>query len=130
MKAIVISSIIAILLIAGAFVLRDKREAELSQGASVENVRVEDGTQVIDLTAKGGYFPRVTKAQAGIPTVLRVATNGTFDCSAALVIPSLGYREILPPSDVTEIEIPAQEAGTKLKGLCSMGMYNFAIQFE
>ncbi|HXK39768.1 MAG TPA: cupredoxin domain-containing protein [Candidatus Paceibacterota bacterium] len=130
MKAIIISIIISLLLIGSAFMLKTSNEREFAEGASVDTVSVEDGVQMIEIDAKGGYFPRITKAKAGIPTVLKVATNGTFDCSAALTIPSLEYRKNLPPSGTTEIEVPPQEAGTKLQGLCSMGMYNFSVQFE
>jgi plastocyanin domain-containing protein len=130
MKAIIISIIISLLLIGSAFMLKGSNERELAEGASVDNVSVEDGVQVIEIDAKGGYFPRITKAKAGIPTVLKVATNGTFDCSAALTIPSLEYRKNLPPSGTTEIGVPPQEVGAKLQGLCSMGMYNFSVQFE
>lgn len=130
MKAIIISIIISLLLIAGALALKKSNERSLVEGASVDNVSIEDGVQVIEIDAKGGYFPRETLAEAGVPTVLRVATNGTFDCSAALTVPAIDYRTNLPPSGTTEIEVPPQESGTKLQGLCSMGMYNFSIRFE
>ncbi len=95
-----------------------------------DNVRIEDGKQIITIRAKGGYYPRKTEAKAEIPTIIRMETNGTFDCSSALVIPSLKYRKSLPISGITEIEVPAQKAGSTLDGLCSMGMYNFAINFD
>lgn len=94
------------------------------------NVSIENGIQYIDISAKGGYSPRVNIAQAGIPTKIRMETSATFDCSASLTIPSIKYREILPPSGTTEIDVPPQEAGTVLQGLCSMGMYSFTIKFE
>jgi plastocyanin domain-containing protein len=87
-------------------------------------------SQVIDIRAKGGYSPRVITAKAGIPTTLKVVTSGTFDCSAALTIPSIGYRGVLPPSGVTEIAVPPQASGTTLQGLCQMGMYNFEVRFN
>lgn len=94
------------------------------------NVSIVDGTQVIAITAKGGYSPRVTNAKAGIPTVIKMDTRGTFDCSSALAIPSIGYRNNLPPSGETTIEIPPQAAGTSMRGLCAMGMYNFSVNFD
>lgn len=97
---------------------------------SASNVSVVDGKQVIVITAKGGYSPRVTNAQAGVPTVIKMDTRGTFDCSSALVIPGTGYRKNLPPSGETAIELPPQEAGTSMRGLCAMGMYNFQINFD
>ncbi len=94
------------------------------------NVTITDGIQYVDISAKGGYSPRVNIARAGIQTKIRMETKATFDCSASLTIPSIGYRTILPPSGTTEIDIPSQEAGTTLQGLCSMGMYSFTIKFE
>lgn len=94
------------------------------------NVTVVQGKQVIEIMAKGGYTPRITQAKANIPTVLKVNTRGTFDCSASLTIPSLKYYTLLSPSDVTEIEIPSQKPGVVLQGLCSMGMYSFQINFS
>ena len=96
----------------------------------VDNVKIVDGKQVITINAKGGYFPKVTAAKAGIPTVIKVDTQGTFDCSSALTIPSLGISKNLPPTGETEIEVPSQEANTAVRGLCAMGMYNFSVQFN
>ena len=98
--------------------------------AVVPTATIVDGVQIIDITAKGGYSPRVVSAKAGVPTVLRVNTNGTFDCSSSLVIPKLSYQKFLPPSGVEEILIPAEKAEGTMQGLCSMGMYNFQIRFQ
>jgi plastocyanin domain-containing protein len=89
-----------------------------------------DGEQFVDISAKGGYSPRVVVAKAGVPTILRVATSGTFDCSASLVIPKLSYQKFLNPSGTEDIAISAEEAQGTLQGLCSMGMYGFQIRFE
>jgi len=89
-----------------------------------------DGAQVADITARGGYFPSQIVLDADVPTVLRVSTNNTFDCSLALRIPKLKYSEFLPSNGVTEIIIPAQSAGTTIEGLCSMAMYRFALKFQ
>lgn len=91
---------------------------------------IVDGKQVIDISAKGGYLPRVVTAKAGVPTVLRVTTNGTFDCSASVVIPKLSYQKFLQPSGTEDIAISAEQAQGTLQGLCAMGMYNFQIKFE
>ncbi|HEY4519839.1 MAG TPA: hypothetical protein VJH33_02275 [Candidatus Paceibacterota bacterium] len=125
MKETVISIVIAGLLIGGAIVFTSP-----STTTAVNNVSIVDGKQIIEIGAKGGYAPKVSVAKAGIPTILRVQTRGTFDCSSALVIPSVGYRENLPPSAVTDIEVPAQKSGSTLQGLCAMGMFNFKVQFN
>lgn len=131
MKAGVFAILIASALIGGAFVLtREGGVRNVESLPAGNNVSMVDGKQVIRITAKGGYFPRVTNAKANIPTVIQMDTQGTFDCSSAVVIPSLGYRSYLPPSGETSIDVPPQEAGTSMRGLCSMGMYNFTINFE
>ncbi len=92
--------------------------------------QVVDGKQFIDITAKGGYSPRVVLAKAGVPTVLRVNTSGTFDCSASLVIPKLSYQKFLKSSGTEDINISAEQATGTLQGLCSMGMYSFQVKFQ
>ena len=128
MKITAISIILASVLIGGIIVLSANKNSD--DGKIFNNVSVVDGVQIITIKAKGGYLPRVTTAQADIPTVLKIETLGTFDCSSALVLPSLGYRKNLAPSGVTEIELPSQKTGTNFKGLCAMGMYNFTINFN
>ncbi len=94
------------------------------------NVAMADGKQVIAIQAKGGYSPKSTVAKAGVPTVIKMVTKGTFDCSSSLTIQSLGYQGVLPATGETLIDVPAQEKGATLQGVCSMGMYTFAIKFE
>lgn len=93
------------------------------------NVVMAEGIQTIRINAKGGYAPRTTKAQANTPTVLNVVTNGTYDCSLALSIPAVGFRQNLPASGTTPITLPPQVPGTTIKGVCSMGMYSFSVTF-
>ena len=124
-KPILVSIVVSVLLIGGAFWLA----TQSSDGAESATATVVDGIQYVDISAKGGYSPRVVTAKAGIPTVLRMKTNGTFDCSASLVIPKLSYQKFLQPSGTEKISITAEQAQGTLQGLCSMGMYNFQIQF-
>ncbi len=94
------------------------------------SVSTENGTQVIDLAAKGGYTPSFVEAKAGVPTELRVATNGTYDCSSSLIIPSLGYQAMLKPTGTETIALTAAQAQGTLEGTCGMGMYRFEIAFK
>ena len=131
MKTISLFIIIGGFLIGGAIIIfGNQGNAENPPSPSVDNVKVIDGVQIIEISAKGGYLPRITSAKAGLPTIIKVETRATFDCSSAISIPSIGYRANLPPSGRTEIEIPVQEPGATLQGLCSMGMYNFKINFN
>lgn len=93
------------------------------------NVTIENGVQIVEIKAKGGYNPRKSVAKAGLPTIVRFNTNGTFDCSSAVRIPSLNINRNLPISGATNIELPASNTGT-LKGSCGMGMYPFEIVFQ
>jgi Cu+-exporting ATPase len=126
MKATFFSLILAIILVAGAFFWAGR--GAVNNPAA--NVVVVDGKQVIDLTVKGGYSPRVTEAKANLPTILKMTTNSTFDCSASVSIPSLNYHNHLPSSGETFVELPPQTPGSEIRGLCSMGMYGFTIRFN
>lgn len=130
-KVITISVIFTVLAIGGIVMLlrNGDTDAPIATGGQT-NVTVVDGKQIIQINAKGGYAPRVTTAKANMPTVINVRTNGTFDCSTALTVPAVGFRSMLPSSGVTPIEIPPQQAGATVKGVCSMGMYNFAVNFN
>ncbi len=131
MKTIVIALVVAGAFIVGGFLLsRGNTDAPRDPSAITDNVQIIDGKQIITISAKGGYSPQMTVAKSGISTVLKVETKGTFDCSSALTIPSLNYRNNLPPSGETVIDVPPQEVGAKLQGLCAMGMYNFSITFN
>ena len=94
-----------------------------------ENVEMRDGVQYVTINARGGYEPKVSLAQSNIPTRLVVKTNGTYDCSASLVIRSIGYHKILPNTGEEIIDLGTPKTGT-LRGLCGMGMYNFAVNFK
>ncbi len=97
--------------------------------ATAENVSISNGQQYVDITAKGKYTPQLSSAKAGMPTVIRVKTNGTFDCTSQLTVPAIGYRQVLPPTGSTEITLAAQQSGATVRGVCGMGMYNFEIKF-
>ena len=126
----IIAIIIGGAFVVGAFMLSQDKATAPVDTVSANNVTIENGKQIVTISAKGGYSPRVSRAKADMPTLLKVETVGTFDCSSALSLPSIGYQENLPPSGVTEIELPPQKAGSTFEGLCAMGMYGFEIAFE
>ncbi len=130
-KTTAIPILVAVILIGGAIMFSSGgKDSNTNTSSATNNVTIVDGKQIITISAKGGYSPMVTTAKAGIPTVLKIDTQGTFDCSSALSIPSLDYRSNLPPSGETAIDVPPQKAGTTIRGLCAMGMYNFSINFN
>jgi len=126
------SIIITIALIIGIGIVligQSKNNSDSTGAQSKQNVEIRDGIQYVTINARGGYSPKVSTAQANIPTKLLVRTNGTYDCSASLVIRSIGYQKILPQTGEEIIDLGTPKTGT-LQGLCGMGMYNFLINFS
>lgn len=128
MKSTIITVIVTVAVILG-FIVALQNNTSSSVNEPQSTAISIDGKQIVEILAKGGYSPRVTKAKAGVPTIIQVKTEGTFDCSASLTVPAVGYSKHLPASGVTSIEIPAQSAHAVVQGICSMGMYNFTIKF-
>jgi hypothetical protein len=89
-----------------------------------------DGTVVTVNVRNDGYEPRVVHAKAGVPVTLRMVSKNVRSCSLALIIPKLDLFEILDPTGVKEIAIPAQQAGARMPYSCSMGMYTGTIIFD
>lgn len=129
MKTIILSIIVAVILIGGAIVLTLGGHDSKEGNVSANNVSVVDGKQIIEITAKGGYLPEKSVAKADIPTILRLKTSGTFDCSSAVRIPSMNVTQSLPASGDTDIDLGNPKLGT-LQGTCGMGMYPFKIEFQ
>ena len=119
--------IISILLIGGLFLYLGTLQN--SKNISGEATLLEDGTQILEVTAKNGYFPSNIQAKSDTPTILRIKTNNTYDCSAALTIPKLSYNTFLPTNGNTDVQILPQKSGTIINASCSMGMYGFRIEF-
>ena len=93
------------------------------------NVSMVEGVQVIDIDARGGYSPRTTLATAGIPTIIKLNTSGTYDCSLAVRIPSISFSDMLSPRGTREVDIGEPKRGV-MQILCSMGMYGAQIEFR
>lgn len=129
MKSTTVAIIIAGLLIAGS-ILYSSSGRSGGETPSVDNVSLVGGKQIIDIVAGGGYSPRLTRAKAGIATTLRLSSRTAFDCSTAVRIPSLNFGANLTPDTPASVELPPQTKGSTLQGMCAMGMYRFAIEFE
>ncbi len=132
MKNIVISIVIAVALIGGAVMFSygyTNSSASITKVA--DNVSISEGEQFITINTTGSRFlPEITSAQASMKTTLTVITDGTFGCKATLVIPAINYRNNLPPFGNTVIQIPPQQAGAVIYGVCGMGAHNFTINFN
>lgn len=129
-KNTIISIIISIVLIGGTFYfVSDRSKSSGGEGVTQsQNIEIRDGVQYVTVTAKGGYSPRVTEIKGGLPTKLVVKTDGTYDCSASLVVRSVGFQKILQPTGEEIIDLGTPKSGEKIQGVCGMGMYNFQIK--
>ena len=128
--ALIIFSVGLVISVGIIFSLRSNNVVTLTPTSTEQKVEIKDGVQYITINAKGGYSPKVSNAKAGIPTKLIIKTNGTYDCSAALVVRSLKYQQILPQNGETVIDVGVPVAGQPLQGVCSMGMYSFVVNFS
>ena len=138
-RYIILSAIVGVGLILGtmAYVKTNQKCDESLGVCSVEErtaadgaITEKDGVQIVRILAHGGYSPRQISAKAGIPVRIEMETKSTYDCSSVFVIPSLKYQKRLPPTGTTIIDVPAQNFGSSLVGLCGMGMYSFEIEFN
>jgi plastocyanin domain-containing protein len=121
------SIIISLLIIIGAYFFF---VANTTKAPTVSSAEVKDGVQYVTIQVKGGYSPRVTLAKADILTKLIMKTNETRDCSSSLIIKSIGYQKVLPPTGETVIDIGTKKKGESIEGVCSMGMYGFKVEFN
>ena len=120
-------TIVFILLISGGTASSNNNDSSNGTTTTISNI---DDKQVIEISAKFGYNPSVIQAKAGIPTILRVKTNNTFDCSSSFRIPKLNISKSLPTSGTTDFDIGTQASGSQVLGVCGMGMYSLKIDFS
>lgn len=125
----ILSIVISALIIGGAIYFTLDNDSE-NGPTNYSNVEIVDDIQYVTVLAKGGYSPRVSKIEAGIPTKLIVKTDNTYDCSSALVIRSINFQKYLESSGEEIIDLGVLEEGQKISGTCSMGMYSFTIKAE
>lgn len=130
-KVVYIIITLALVVGIGIMFLRGSKNSTTTTSTQAgKNVEIKDGIQYVTVNAKGGYSPKVSAAKAGIPTKLIVKTTGTYDCSASLVIRSIGYQKILSQTGEEVIDLGVPKAEQPLQGVCGMGMYNFQVQFS
>lgn len=129
-KNTIISIIISVALIGGTLYFVSDRSPSGGEVSQSQNVEIRDGVQYVTVTAKGGYSPRTTQLKGGLPTKLVMKTEGTYDCSASLTVRSAGFQKILQPTGEEIIDLGVPKSGEKVQGVCSMGMYNFAVNFN
>jgi plastocyanin domain-containing protein len=126
-NTLISTTIVFVAIVASIFIFGSNTN---NNSSIVSNTEIKNGVQYITIDAGGGYSPRLSSAKAGIPTKLIMKTSGSFDCSSSLVIRSLNYQKILPQTGETEIDLGIPKVGEPIKGICSMGMYNFTINFN
>jgi plastocyanin domain-containing protein len=127
---VAISGALILFLLIGIFILlfpTSETKAIVAVDSSV--VQMENGVQIINMKAKNGFTPSDIVAYANMPTILRVQTSNTIDCSNTVRIPKLGISQPLTFNGTTDINIPPAEKGQELVGTCGMAHYVFKIRF-
>ncbi len=114
------------------FIFSSCKNVPVTDNKTVDSgaVVISGDQQIIEVIARGGYSPRKINVKAGIPTILIMKSDRAYGCERAFRIPKLGISQILPENGNTEFDLGSQDAGTKLTGVCSMGMYYFEIFFD
>ncbi len=79
----------------------------------------------IDVTTS--YQPQRLQVRAGIPTSLKLVSNGAKGCIRAFTVPAYNILAMLPETGETVVELPAAEPG-EIAFSCSMGMYYGSIE--
>lgn len=133
MKIKIILAVAALAVVVGLLVVLPKKTLTASgqpEGTPAAAAVPAGDKQVMEIKVKEGYLPREITAKAGVPLLLKMKTQGTFDCSTAFNIPNLGIHERLEATGEKTIEIPAQKSGVTLTGVCGMGMYSLVIKFS
>ncbi len=125
-----IAALVSLFLISPKTTSVESKNGSISTSDKISKVSDDLGTQIIEVKAKGGYFPQIIEAEANKNTILRVTTMNTFDCSASFSIPKYRISKVLPPTGTTDFEIGSHNPGEVLDGTCSMGMYGFKIKFN
>lgn len=87
-----------------------------------------ENSQVVEILAKNGYFPRNIVVEPGRLIDLKVKTKNTFDCSADFRIKKLGIATVLQPNNEEIFQLPILRPGEEIDGSCGMGMYGFVIK--
>jgi len=128
-KNTIVSIIISVVLILGTiYFVYGGSTPSGSEIIQSQNIEIRDGVQYVTINAKGGYFPYITEIKEGLPTKLIMKTNNTYDCSASLVVRSIGFQKILQPTGEEIIDLGIPKSGEKIQGVCGMGMYSFQIK--
>jgi hypothetical protein len=125
-------AVIFVLMISAGYLVAcssNSGDSSVSEDSAQETVDLE-GKQVVEIIARGGYSPESVDVEALVPTVLLIKSQNAFGCERAFRLPQFKFGTTLPVNGETYIELGTFEAGTKIVGTCSMGMYSFIINFN
>ncbi|GAB4487333.1 MAG: hypothetical protein OHK0031_11390 [Anaerolineales bacterium] len=89
---------------------------------------IQQGVEI--QVTENGYSPIVLHLPANQPVTIEWVTQQTKSCARSVVVPEIGYHQILPETGRVEFEIPPQKMGTVLNYTCSMGMYPSQLIFD
>jgi len=98
----------------------------LWKGESVAAREGAGGSQVVDVTVRGGYSPALVTAEAGRPLRLNFTRREATPCGEEVVLPEFGRRAHLPEGREVSVEVTPREPG-EYEFTCGMNMYKGKI---
>lgn len=88
-------------------------------------VPLENGVQVLKMTASGGYSPNHFTVRAGVPVKWVIDATQSYGCESAFQVPKLGIKKIL--QGVTTLDVTFPQKGS-YPFSCSMGMFRGVVE--
>ena len=101
----------------------------LWKGESVAAQASAGGTQVVDVTVKGGYQPSSIIVKAGQPLRLNFTRRESTLCGEEVVLPEFGKRAHLPENRTVAVEVMPERPG-EYEFTCGMNMYRGKLIVE
>lgn len=99
----------------------------MTRGAPARAQLDASGHQLVEITVRGGYRPRLIRARAGVPLRIVFRRDDDDACSERVVFSAPRLDRRLAPAGVTTVDLPAQPAGD-IRFTCGMGRYRGRIE--
>ena len=111
---ILITSVVLIGLILWWFLGKNK--------STIVKASVSKDKQTVEITADGGYKPRVVELKAGVPAELVFTRKDPSSCLEEVVLPDFGVKATLPVNKKYIVKIQPNKPG-RYTYACGMNMF-------
>ncbi len=94
----------------------------MGKKAKVQQARITQGLQELNVTVQGGYQPDYLMLESGTPVKLNFLRKDANSCLEQLLIPDFGIDVELPLNEVKSVEFTPEKPG-EYGFTCGMRMY-------